>query len=106
MLFNTLSSTNNVWFYDQTSSTKVAKQLNYSLDFIAAVKESNFTRDWFQELINQIRHEGSSHQLSECDPEMEKLSKWDKSLLVYDALSCTIFKKQKMLKDIPNSNLK
>jgi hypothetical protein len=50
----------NVWEYDESAQTKVGRLLNYSLGFIAAVRERNFTRDWLEELMNQIRLEGTS----------------------------------------------
>jgi hypothetical protein len=96
----------NVWEYEEGAQTKVARLLNYSLGFIAAERESNFTRDWLEELMNQIRLEGTSRQLSECDPDIDRLSKFNKGLLVYDALTCTLFKRQKLLKDMAGSNYK
>jgi hypothetical protein len=37
---------------------------------------------------------------------VERLSKFNKGLLFYDALTCTLFKRQKLLSDVAGSNYK
>jgi hypothetical protein len=86
------------WTVDEKANTKVTWHLAYESNFLAADKDSEFVKDWFDLFLYFVKspYPDTETKMKECNMVSHKwTNQWDRYLTVMDSLKAVLGCKQR-----------